>query len=123
MTTITLSALLTECGLSKQKDQSLPAGSKPFTMFQHLYQYTTYVEAESIYSTPEAPIKTYLPLQFIREESGILVPSEGSTIVIWCKLLNDDRVVQCTKGFFMKMVQRGIVYTNMNTVRVEKVSW
>jgi hypothetical protein len=122
MATITLSAAINQAAL-KRTSGTLPSTSTPLTKIQQLYQHTTYVESESIYSTPEKPVRSYIAFQYLREESAILIPSEGSEIVIWCKSVSDDRILQFTKKYFMMLVNRKQVYSDTHMQRIEHVGW
>ena len=124
MSVVTLSAKMYELAFRRFASTSLPKTSFPFDKFQNLYQYTTYIEVESEYSTPEKPIRSYVPLQFIREETATLTAGDGPSIIIWCKALdNDTRQIQFTKAYFMILVKRRLVHTDKNIVREVKIEW
>lgn len=124
MSTVTLSAKMYELAFRRFPNTLLPKTSFPFDKFQNLYQYTTYIEVESEHSTPEKPIRSYVPLQFMCEEKATLTAEDGPSIIIWCKSLdNDARQIQFTKAYFMMLVKRGLVHTDKNTVREVKIEW
>ena len=117
---VTLSSILSKLELNRH-GESLPKSATPFTKYQHLYQYTTIIESESIYSDPKNPIKSYVSLQFVREELATLVQSEGPAMLIWCKM--GEQIVEFSKAYFMQLIKNGRVYTDMTSVRVTSVTW
>ena len=119
-TDITLSSILSKMELNRL-GESLPKSATPFTKYQHLYQYTTVIESESIHSTPKNPIMSYVSLQFVREELATLVQSEGPAMLIWCKM--GEQIVEFSKAYFMQLIKNGRVYTDMTSVRVTSVTW
>jgi len=123
MTTVTLSAKMHQVAFYRNAIYPLPATSTAFSKFQHLYQYTTYIRVDSEYATADHPICNYIPLHYIREESAIIVASEGPSIIILCKLPNQEEYIQFTKAYFMSLVNKGLVHTDVNIIRVEKISW
>ena len=125
MSTITLSAKMNELALVQMPSAPRPSTSVPLTKLQQLYQFTTFVETESIYSTPEKPIRTYIPLQFVREESALTTTTSPSEMIMWCKVADDsdERLIQFTKNYMMMLVKRGVVYTDTHVIRKVKVEW
>jgi len=122
MQTITLSRKISETESSKRV-LDLPESSVPFTKFQHLYQYTTYIKTELDTHDKDTPRYSYIPLQFVREDNVTIAQSIGPEIYITCNALDDNRTVEFSKGYFMLLVKRNQVYTNMNVKRAEKVTW
>jgi hypothetical protein len=125
MSTITLSAKMDELAFVQVPSAPRPSTSTPLTKLQQLYQFTTFVETESIYSTPEKPIRAYIPLQFVREESAHIMMNGTPDMIMWCKVADDsdERLIQFTKNYIMMLVKRGVVYTDTNVIRKIKVEW
>jgi len=126
----TLSALIYDFCISEVNGYMLPSHAMPFESFEQLYHNTVYVQASSIHSTKEKPIDSYIPLEYVQEESATLVHTrriETDPIlrtpmqIITCKIPNEERVVQFNKEYFMGLVKKGLVY--MGAKKKVVVSW
>lgn len=126
----TLSALIYDFCISEVNGYMLPSQAMPFESFEQLYHNTVYVQASSIHSTKEKPIDSYIPLEYVQEESATLVHTrriETDPIlrnpmqIITCKIPNEERIVQFNKEYFMGLVKKGLVY--MGPKKKAVVSW
>ena len=126
----TLSALIYDFCISEVNGYMLPFHAMPFESFEQLYHNTVYVHASSIHSTKEKPIDSYIPLEYVQEESATLVHTrriETDPIlrnpmqIITCKIPNEERAVQFNKEYFMGLVKKGLVY--MGPKKKAVVSW
>jgi hypothetical protein len=126
----TLSALIYDFCISEVNGYMLPAQAMPFESFEQLYHNTVYVQVSSIHSTTEKPIDSYIPLEYVQEESVTLVHTRrietdpllrNPMQIITCKIPNEERVVQFNKEYFMGLVKKGLVY--MGAKKKVVVSW
>jgi hypothetical protein len=119
---ITLSRKIRELEDGLYSPVHLPKTSVQLTKIQQLYQHITYVTVE------HNTIKTYVPLQYIREETATLESYRATKNepmhIIWCTALDGDlRTIQFTKGYFTLLIDRGLVYTDPQSVRNQAVTW
>lgn len=126
----TLSALIYDFCISETNGYMLPSQATPFQSFEQLYHNTIYVHATSIHSTEQNPIDSYIPLEYIQEESVTLVHTRrletdpllrNPMQIITCKIPNEECIVQFNKEYFMGLVKKGLVY--MGAKKKAVVSW
>ena len=126
----TLSALIYDFCISETNGYMLPSQATLFQSFEQLYHNTIYVHATSINSTEQKPIDSYIPLEFVQEETATLVHTRrletdpllrNPMQIITCKILNEERIVQFNKEYFMGLVKKGLVY--MGAKKKAVVSW
>ena len=126
----TLSALIYDFCISETNGYMLPSQATLFQSFEQLYHNTIYVHATSINSTEQNPIDSYIPLEFVQEETATLVHTRrletdpllrNPMQIITCKILNEERIVQFNKEYFMGLVKKGLVY--MGAKKKAVVSW
>lgn len=113
----TLSALIYDFCISKTNGYMLPSQAMPFESFEQLYHNTIYVHATSINSTKQNPIDSYIPLEYVQEETATLVHTRrletdpllrNPMQIITCKIPNEERIVQFNKEYFMGLVKKDL---------------
>ena len=126
----TLSALIYDFEISEVNGYMLPSQAMPFESFEQLYHNTIYVHATSIHSTEQNPIDSYIPLEYVQEETVTLVHTRRIETdlllrtpmqIITCKIPNEERTVQFNKNYLMSLVKKGLVY--MGAKKKAVVSW
>ena len=131
MTTVTLSALIYDFGTSKVNGYILPSNVVPCQTFKELYKNYFYVKASSVCGTVENPIDSYIPLEYLKQETVTLVhkirldltPPILSTpmLIITCKLQNEELLVQFNQTYIIELIKEGLVYIGPKTI--VEVQW
>ena len=112
--------------------QPLPKGCVPLKTISQLYQHVAYVCVpiyvhDNFYKDKENEKLTYIPLQYICEDSCTIDMYSGkkeTSHIITCRALDGDlRTIQFTKGYVSLLIQRGLIYSDPNSVRNQEVTW